>query len=286
VVVITLVTMFAEILFGWLANSMALLADGWHMGTHAFALGISLMAYVLARRFAHDRRFTFGTWKIEILGAYSSAIVLGLVGLLMIYTSLERLVHPLTIHYSQALIVAIIGLMVNLACALILNFRVQHPHEGHHHHLEADHDHHAHDDLNLKSAYLHVMADALTSVLAIAALLGAKYLHLTWLDPAMGIMGAVLIVRWSAHLLKNTSGILLDCEANPPLVEIIREQIESDGDSVVSDLHLWKVADRKFACIVSLVTSTMFSMEDYKERLSNISGLAHITIEICRCKVA
>ena len=283
-VVITLLIMFAEILFGWLANSMALLADGWHMGTHAFALGISLMAYVLARRFAHDRRFTFGTWKIEILGAYSSAIVLGLVGLLMVYTSLERLVHPLAIHYSQALIVATIGLVVNLACAFILNFRV-HSHEGHHH-FEPDHDHHAHDDLNLKSAYLHVMADAVTSVLAIGALLGAKYLNLNWLDPVMGILGAALIIRWSAHLLKNTSGILLDCEANPPLAEIIKEQIESDGDSMVSDLHVWKVADRKFACIVALVTSTMHSMEDYKVRLGNISELAHITIEICRCKVA
>ncbi len=282
VVIVTLLTMAAEIFFGWLANSMALLADGWHMGTHALALGISLLAYIMARRFAHDRRFTFGTWKIEILGAYSSAIVLGLVGIAMIYTSLERLVHPLSIHYNQALLVAGVGLLVNLVCAFILNFRV---HE-HGNPDQAGSHPDAHEDLNLKSAYMHVLADAITSVLAIAALLGAKYLQLNWLDPLMGILGAGLIIRWAAHLLKDTSGILLDCEADSPLAEAIRQRIEADGDSKVSDLHLWKVADRKFACIVALVTSTRLSMEEYKERLAGLESIAHITIEICRCRVA
>lgn len=279
VVAITLAAMFAEILFGWLTNSMALLADGWHMGTHALALGISLAAYVLARRYADDRRFSFGTWKIEILGAYSSAIVLGLVGFAMIYTSIERLIHPLAIRYNEALLVAAIGLIVNLACASILDVRAP---AHHHDHGEAR----AHHDLNLKSAYLHVMADALTSVLAIAALLGAKHLQLNWLDPVIGILGAFLILRWATRLLKETSGILLDCETDSPLALNIREQIESDGDSRVSDLHLWKVADHKFACIVALVTSTRHTMEDYKARLSGLDELAHITVEICRCKAA
>lgn len=271
--------MFAEVLFGWLTNSMALLADGWHMGTHAFALGISLAAYVLARRYADDRRFSFGTWKIEILGAYSSAVVLGLVGFAMIYTSVERLVHPQTIRYNEALVVVVIGLIVNLVCASILNVR-EPAHSNYH--GEAC----AHRDLNLKSAYLHVMADALTSVLAVAALLGAKHLGLNWLDPVVGILGALLILRWSAHLLKETSTILLDCETDTPFALIIRDRIESDGDSRVSDLHLLKVADHKFACIVALVTSTRNTMEDYKSRLSGLDELAHITVEICRCKAA
>ncbi len=198
VVVITFVTMIAEILFGWISHSMALLADGWHMGTHAFALGISLIAYVMARKFAKDRSFTFGTWKIEILGAYTSAIVLGLVGLIMIYSSINRILHPLNIYYNQALLVAVIGLTVNVVCAVILNSG-GHSHENAHHHEEDDHHAHSHhhEDLNLKSAYLHVVADALTSVLAIAALIGAKYFNFVWLDPFMGIVGAVLIIRWS-----------------------------------------------------------------------------------------
>ena len=179
VVIITFVTMIAEILFGWISNSMALLADGWHMGTHAFALGISLIAYIMARKYAKDETFTFGTWKIEILGAYTSAIVLGIVGVIMIFSSIERIINPLNIHYNQALFVAILGLLVNLVCAIILNSGGHaHEHE-HYHHEEHEHSHHKHDheDLNLKSAYLHVVADALTSVLAIAALLGAKYFN-------------------------------------------------------------------------------------------------------------
>ena len=177
VVVVTFVTMVAEILFGWMSNSMALLADGWHMGTHAFALGISLAAYMMARKYAQDKTFTFGTWKIEILGGYTSAVVLGIVGVIMIYSSVERIIRPLDIHYNQALFVAIIGLLVNLVCAFILNSG-GHAHAHEHHHPGEDehaHDEHQHEDLNLKSAYLHVVADAMTSVLAIVALIGAKY---------------------------------------------------------------------------------------------------------------
>jgi len=285
VVIITFITMVAEILFGWLSHSMALLADGWHMGTHAFALGISLIAYIMARKYAKDRSFTFGTWKIEILGAYTSAIVLGLVGLIMIYSSVQRILHPLSIYYNQALLVAFIGLTVNVVCAMILNSG-GHVHEHAHHHEEDEHHahNHHHEDLNLKSAYLHVVADALTSVLAIAALLGAKYFDFIWLDPFMGIVGAGLILHWSSLLLKETGGILLQREIDNPIADEIKHEIESDGDSIISDLHIWKVAQCKYACIVSLVTSRNYSIEDYKKRLAKVHDLAHVTIEIHECK--
>lgn len=293
VVIVTLVTMTAEILFGWLSNSMALLADGWHMGTHAFALGVSLMAYVLARKYAQDETFTFGTWKIEVLGAYTSAIVLGVVGLMMIYSSVLRIIHPLSIHYNQALFVAVVGLVVNLACAYILN-SAGHAHDAGHsaHHAETDeqdHHDHAHDDLNLKAAYLHVMADALTSVLAIVALLGAKYFNVTWLDPFMGIVGAALILRWAYRLLKETGNILLERETDDALINEIRQIIESDGDSRICDVHLWKVAQHKYACILSLVAANKYSADEYKARLNGVHELAHITIEVnacpeCSCK--
>jgi cation diffusion facilitator family transporter len=284
VVIITFITMIAEILFGWLSHSMALLADGWHMGTHAFALGISLIAYMMARKYAKDRSFTFGTWKIEILGAYTSAIVLGIVGLIMIYSSVQRILHPLSIYYNQALFVAFIGLSVNVVCAIILN-RGDPSHERDHHHEEEHPSHrHHHEDLNLKSAYLHVVADALTSILAIAALLGAKYFNFIWLDPIMGIVGAGLILHWSSMLLKETGGILLEREIDNPIVNEIKYEIESDGDSVISDLHIWKVAQCKYACIVSLVTSKNYSIEDYKKRLAKVHELAHVTIEVHKCK--
>lgn len=284
VVMITFITMIAEILFGWLSHSMALLADGWHMGTHAFALGISLIAYIMARKYAKDRSFTFGTWKIEILGAYTSAIVLGLVGLIMIYSSIERIIHPLNIYYNQALLVAFIGLSVNIVCAIILNNGGQAHEHGHHHEEDEHHAHSHHEDLNLKSAYLHVVADALTSILAIAALLGAKYCNVIWLDPFMGIVGAGLILHWSFMLLRETGRILLQREVDNPLTDEIKHEIESDGDSIISDLHIWKVAQNKYACIVSLVTSKNCSIEDYKKRLAKVHELAHVTIEVHECK--
>ena len=284
VVAITFAAMIVEIVFGWLANSMALLADGWHMGTHAFALGISLLAYVLARKYAADRRFTFGTWKIEILGAYSSAIVLGLVGAVMVATAVGRFFRPLEIHFSQAITVALAGLGVNLLSAAILNFsgRERRPAASDH-----EHDHgpgHWRRDLNLRSAYLHVLADAVTSILAIAALLGARRFHLNWLDPAAGILGAFLIMRWSVALLRDTSGILLEREMDSPLVEAIRSRMEEDGQTRVSDMHLWKVAQDKYACIVSLVTSRDCPLLEFKARLQDFSELVHVTIELNPCK--
>jgi cation diffusion facilitator family transporter len=279
VVVITLLTMFAEIFFGWLFNSMALFADGWHMGTHAAALGISLGAYMLARRHARNLEFTFGTWKIEILGAYTSAIILGIVGIAMVFVSIERILSPLEISYDKALTVAVIGLAINVICALILGSGNNHGHEE-----GQDHDHHKNGmDLNLKSAYIHVIADALTSVLAICALLGAKFLNLNWLDPAMGILGAVLILRWAFSLLKETGHILLDRQSDSILSGKIREIIEADSDSKVSDLHIWQVSEGQFACIVSVVTGSNLSYSHYKKLLDKIPGLAHVTVEVLAC---
>jgi cation diffusion facilitator family transporter len=277
VVIITFAVMVAEIIFGLFTHSMALLADGWHMGTHAFALGISVAAYVVARKQSENSRFTFGTWKIEILGAYSSALILGLVSIAMIFASIRRLAHPLNILYDEAIIVAIFGLVVNIVCAFILNAGRPRNILGHTHHHDEGHDH---ADLNLKSAYLHVIADALTSVFAIAALLGAKYLHSNWMDPLMGIVGAILIARWAGFLLKDSAQILLDHGADPSLCSEINHCIESDGDSIVSDLHVWKVGYDKYACIISVDATKRYTCADYKDRLKGIHNLAHITLEI------
>lgn len=285
VVIITLLTMFAEIFIGWLTNSMALLADGFHMGTHSIALGISLGAYMLARRHARSSRFAFGTWKIEILGAYTSAIILGIAGLAMIIMSVERFLNPLVIRYNEALLVAVLGLSVNIVCAFILGSGHAHGHE--HNHDEDVHDHryeHGSDmDLNLKSAYLHVVADALTSVLAISALLGAKYLKLTWLDPAMGILGAFLILRWAFLLLRDTSRILLDWHGDLSMTKSIREIIEQDNESKVNDLHIWQVSEGRYACIVSVVTGSGRTYSYYKKLLDSVPGLVHVTVEVLAC---
>ncbi|MFO7570540.1 MAG: CDF family Co(II)/Ni(II) efflux transporter DmeF, partial [Smithellaceae bacterium] len=256
-----------------------LLADGWHMGTHAFALGISLIAYILARKYAQDNRFAFGAWKIEILGAYTSAIVMGIVGLFLIYSSVERLIHPLAIQYNQALLVAVLGLVVNVVCAVVLQtggHGHDHAHEGHDHAKP-------HQDLNHRAAYMHVVADAVTSVLAIVALLGAKYFQIVWLDPFMGLVGAALILRWAAGLLKDSSAILLQREMDAPIAGEIKTLMESDGDTKVSDLHIWRVAQNQYACIVSVVAEGGYSAEEYKMRLENVHDLAHCTVEIHAC---
>ena len=214
VVLLTVSMMVVEIVAGWLFNSMALLADGWHMSTHAAALGISWVAFFLARRYAADQRFAFGTWKIEVLGGFVSGILLGMVGIAMAFISIERLYKPVTIHFNQAIFVAVIGLAVNLISIVLLG---DHPHD--HDHTDERGNAHAHDNLNLRAAYLHVLADAMTSVLAIAALLGGKYMNWNWLDPMMGIVGAILILRWTHSLLRETGGILLDHETNDELME-------------------------------------------------------------------
>lgn len=285
VVLLTVAMMIVEIVSGWIFNSMALFADGWHMSTHAAALAISWGAFVLARRHATDRQFTFGTWKIEVLGGFVSAIILGLVGIAMAGMSVHRLVNPVTIQFNQAIFVAVVGLVVNLLSILLLNDQ---PHEHGHRH-EHEHSHHRYDDdsvhnnLNLRAAYLHVVADAMTSVLAIVALLGGKFLNLNWLDPITGILGAIMIIRWTYFLLKETGSILLDRESFDELTTSIRAVLENNTDTRVSDLHVWKVGQDKFACIVAIVAVHPRQIDDYKALLRPFKSLVHVTIETNVC---
>lgn len=238
---LTAVMMVAEVAGGWYFNSMALLADGWHMSSHALALGLSLLAYAAARRYAGDRRFAFGTWKIEILGGYSSALLLLGVAGLMAFQSVERLLVPGQIHYDEAILIAVAGLAVNLICAWLL--RDDHHHDHHPHSHDHHHHHHHHHDLNLRSAYLHVMADAATSVLAIAALLAGKFWGASWLDPAMGLVGALLVALWARGLLRDTGRVLLDAEMDAPVVAEIREVVaQLPAPASITDLHVWRVA--------------------------------------------
>lgn len=282
---LTLAMMVAEIAGGWLFNSMALLADGWHMSSHALALGLSLFAYAAARRLAHDRRFAFGTWKIEILGGYSSAILLLGVAGLMVFQSAERLLAPGPIHYDEAIVVAAVGLGVNLLCAWLLR-------DDHHHHHAHDHQHgHAHDhpghdhhqDLNLRAAYLHVVADAATSVLAILALLGGRLWGAAWLDPAIGLLGALLVGLWARGLLRDSARVLLDAEMDAPVAEEIREVVaELPVQATLTDLHLWRVGKNQYACIVTLATAAALDADGVRRALAVHEELVHVTVEINR----
>jgi cation diffusion facilitator family transporter len=256
---------------------MALLADGWHMSTHVAALGMTAVAYLLARRYASDTRFAFGTWKIEVLGGFASAIVLAMVALYMAAESIQRLFQPLDIHYNQALVVAVIGLLVNLASALMLK---DHGHGPHHHH--GGHSH-GHADLNLRAAYTHVLADATTSVLAILALLGGKYLNWAWLDPTMGIVGAGVISVWSYGLLRDTSRVLLDREMDHEVVQEIRDALECDEDTRIVDLHVWRVGRAQFACLVSIVAGNPKTPDEYKALLRVHEEIVHVTVEVLHC---
>jgi cation diffusion facilitator family transporter len=276
-VVLTSVMMVVEIAGGWVYNSMALLADGWHMSSHALALGMAAFAYLMARRLASDRRFAFGSWKIEILGGFTSALLLLLIAASMIYQSLERLFRPTVIHYDQAIAVAAVGLLVNLACARLLHVGGQHGHGP------ADHAHHghAHEDLNLRSAYLHVLADAATSVLAIIALIGGKLWGASWLDPLMGITGAGLMVAWACGLLKSTGRVLLDAEMDAPVVSEIREVIAASPiPAAITDLHVWRVASAKYACILELTVGGTATPDDFRRQLAIHEELVHVTVEL------
>ena len=270
VVVVTAAMMVVEIAAGLAFNSMALLADGLHMSSHAVALGLSALAYVFARRFAHSPRFAFGTWKIEVLGGYTSAVLLVVVALAMFYESVLRLIHPVTIHYDEAIAVACLGLGVNLLCAWWLR-------DTNHH----DHGHAHHHDLNLRSAYLHVAADAATSILAIVALVGGKLWGASWLDAAMGIVGAILVSAWAWGLLRDSGHILVDAEMHAPVVEEIREVIRNAPVAVeICDLHVWRVGKSKYACILSLATADRLSADEVKQWLQIHEELAHVTVEI------
>ena len=281
--------MVIEIIAGWWFNSMALLADGWHMSSHAVAIGLSAFAYAAARRYARDPRFTFGTWKIEVLGGFASAIFLLGVAALMVAGSIERILSPQAIHYQEAMIVAVLGLGVNIVCAMILGNSHDHQHDLGHDHQANGHGHHDdhHHDLNLKSAYVHVIADAATSVLAIVALAGGWIYGWSWLDPVIGIVGAALVAVWAKNLITETGKVLLDREMDHPVVEEIREAVETGaegGHTRVTDLHVWRVGKRKYSCALSLVThDAVLTPQRVREQLAQHEEIVHATIEIQQC---
>ena len=277
---ITVVMMFVEILAGWAFNSMSLLADGWHMSSHALAIGLSAMAYATARTYANDPRFAFGTWKIEILAGFSSALFLLGVALTMVIGSLERLISPQAIQFEEAIIVGVLGLAVNLVCAYILG-QAHHQHEHTHGHAH-DHAHHPqHHDLNLKSAYFHVVADAFTSVLAIVALVGGWLYGWAWLDPMMGIVGAVMVALWAKSLIVETAKVLLDREMDHPVVDEIKQAVEADGQTRVTDLHVWRVGKKVYSCALTAVTlDAQLTPNTLRKRLAIHEEIIHSTIEL------
>jgi cation diffusion facilitator family transporter len=277
VIALTATMMVVEIIAGTVFNSMALLADGWHMASHASALGITAFAYAYARRHADDRRYSFGTWKVGVLGGNSSAIVLAVIAILIAWESFGRLSEPLVISFDEAILVACVGLVVNLVSAYILRDRQGEPTHG-----EESHGHHHHDH-NLRGAYLHVLADALTSFFAIFALLTGKYFGWVWMDPLMGIVGSVIIGRWSYGLLRDTSRVLLDGDVDGEAVEDLRAALESDSEDLVADLHLWRVGPRNLAAIVSIVSDDPRAPEHYKAIVAERLAIAHVTVEVNRC---
>ena len=278
VIALTAMMMVVEIAAGIRFGSMALLADGLHMASHAVALSVSAFAYVYARRHASDPRYSFGTGKVNALGGFSGAVLLAVFALFMAWESLDRLARPIEIVFNQALFVACLGLLVNGISVFILGGDEAHDGDGHAH----DH-HHDHHDHNLRSAYLHVLADALTSVLAIIALLAAKYLGLVWMDPVMGIVGAILVARWSYGLLRSTSHVLLDRQGPDHIGRTIRECIEADRDSRVSDLHLWSIGPGLYAVVMTVVAHDPAAPDEYRARLPEDLRLAHVSIEVQRC---
>lgn len=293
VLALTVAAMLLEIGAGWWTGSMALLADGWHMSSHVLAIGLSAFAYAAARRLAKDTRFAFGTWKIEVLAGFASAILLAGVAALMVAGSLERLLAPQPIRYAEAIAVALLGLAVNVASAFILGGAHDHGHahghsHGHAHSHAHGHSHdHGHEDLNLKAAYIHVIADAATSVLAIAALACGWAWGWDWMDPVMGIVGAALVGVWAKGLIVETGKVLLDREMDAPVVAEIREAIENPPDAGctrVSDLHVWRVSKDAYACALTVVThDRALTADALRQRIAIHEEVAHSTIEIQHC---
>jgi len=294
IVLLTAVMMIVEIAAGVIYSSMALLADGLHMASHATALGIAVFAYVVSRRLAADRRFAFGVGKINSLAGFASAVMLMGFALVMVIESADRLINPLAISFDQALIVAGVGLLVNGVSAWVL---MSTPHEndhGHDHdhdhdhsddHNHADdhgHSHHGHDH-NLRAAYLHVLADALTSLLAIVALLAGKYMGAGWLDPAMGIVGAVLVARWSFSLIRDTARVLLDHQAEDHHLAVLRESIEGNSTDRITDLHVWSIGHGIFAAEIAIVSDESRTPDYYKAQIPPQLDIVHVTVEIIRC---
>ena len=279
VIAITVAMMLLEITAGVMSHSMALLADGWHMSTHAIAFIMAAVAYHFTRRHSADVRFSFGTGKVGVLGGFASAIVLAVIALLMAGESVHRLFAPLSIHFNEAIGIASLGLAVNLICAFLLKGDPHH-HHGHAHGSAHNHDH----DLNLRAAYVHVLADAFTSVLAITALTSGKFFGWSWLDPVVGIVGSGVVFSWAYMLLRDTGMVLLDVTPDTSdLPEEIRRAVESDGDSIVTDLHVWQVGSGKFAAIVSIVAHEPRTCETYRALLREHAELVHVTIETQQC---
>lgn len=290
VIILTVFMMVAEIGAGTIFGSMALLADGWHMGTHAAALGIAAFAYWYARKQKDNPNFTFGTGKVNILGGYTSSIVLIIVALLMIVESVRRLMSPTEIHFDEAIVVAALGLVVNLISALMLKDNHHHHHHEfeHHEHLHDDHNTHYENyspkDHNLRAAYMHVIADALTSVTAIIALTAGKFLGWVFMDPVMGVVGALVIIKWGVGLAKDTGSILLDSDVKSETYDSIRKTIEADSDNRVVDMHLTKIGSRRMIGIISVATHYPRKVEHYKSLLGGFKNLAHVTVEVNACE--
>jgi len=300
VIVITALTMTIEIAAGIAFGSMALLADGLHMGSHASALAVSAFAYFYTRRHARDARFNFGTGKVNSLAAFASAVMLVLFALVMASKSVERFIFPVAIEFNQAIFVAVLGLVVNGVCLLILGGHGQASDKADHHHPPAEdhsdgHDrqahshsltHHEHKDHNLWAAYIHVLADTLTSFSAIFALMAGKYLGQSWLDPFMGVVGAALVVVWSWRLLHSSARVLLDMQAPQEVSDGIRKAIESEGDNRISDLHVWSVGPGIYAAEIAIVSSEPLEAEGYYSLLPRNIGVVHVTVETRRCASA
>lgn len=276
VIGITAAMMVVEIAAGIAFNSMALLADGWHMSTHVAAFLITMLAYYFSRRHSADPRYSFGTGKMGVLGGFASAVILFMIALLMAGESVHRVFAPVPIHFNDAIGVAVAGLLVNLVCALLLK-------DNHHHHSHEVHSHHKHD-LNMRAAYIHVLADALTSITAIVALLAGKFFGWSWLDPVMGIVGSAVVAVWAYGLVRDTSGILLDrTPESSDLPDEIRRAVESDGDSLITDLHIWQIGAGKFAAIVSVLAHEPKSSDAYRELFCEHEELVHVTVDVQHC---
>jgi cation diffusion facilitator family transporter len=306
VTLLTLLTMVVELAVGWWTGSLALTADGWHMGTHALALGGAVLAYRLSLRAASHRAvaggpagFAFGGWKIEVLAAYTSGLVLLGVALWLAWEGIDTLRHPRAVQYGEALVVAVVGLLVNLASVWLLSRGTQGAHGHHHGHAHADahahehaqghdhdqhgHGHAGHGDHNFSAAYIHVMADAFTSVLAIAALAGGAWFGLSWLDPAVALLGAAVIGQWSFGVLKHTASALVDATEDPALAQRVRDLIEADGDAKVADLHVWQVGAKAWCAALSVVADAPLPAATYRQRLQAVELLRHVTVEVHLC---
>ena len=278
VLLLTAVTMVVEIIAGSLFGSMALMADGWHMGTHVAAFMITIYAYQYANKHAENPEYSFGTGKVSVLGGFTSAVTLAVVALVMLLESTQRILDPHPIQFNEAIAVASLGLFINVVSALLLKDEHHHHHDDH-----AGEHHHHHHDHNLRAAYFHVLADALTSLLAILALVSGKYFGWNWMDPVMGIVGSIIIARWSYGLMKQSAPILLDASIEEKYQSAIRAAVEQDSDNRIADMHVWRVGANHYAAIISLVTHHPKPTEYYKDLLHGFKKLSHVTVEVNLC---